>query len=151
MYCMCFICIHTHTTCSLYHAQVSHLRRNWCGWKYRRTESKRLCSVQLKRRIKILERKWTRECKLFRAFLFQLIKNIHISDVVCWYLQIVLAPFSVSWGKNCVLKVFWNWALCMQGTCNAAQMEQEQCRKTVSLRLISPEFSVNDENTKSKI
>lgn len=39
----------------------------------------------------------------------------------------------------------------MQGTCNAAQMEQEQCRKTVSLRLISPEFSVNDENTKSKI
>lgn len=39
----------------------------------------------------------------------------------------------------------------MQGTCNADQMEQEQRRKTTSLRLISPEFSVNDEDTKSKI
>lgn len=39
----------------------------------------------------------------------------------------------------------------MQGICNADQMEQEQCRKATSLRLISPEFSVNDEDTKSKI
>lgn len=39
----------------------------------------------------------------------------------------------------------------MQGTCNADQMEHKQRRKTASLRLIDPEFSVNDEDTKSKI
>lgn len=95
---------HAHATCRLYHVQVSHLRRNLCVWKYRRTESKCLCSVQLKRRIKILEQKWTRECELFRVFLFQLIKNIRISDVLYWYLQVVLAPCSINWVKNCVCK-----------------------------------------------
>lgn len=39
----------------------------------------------------------------------------------------------------------------MCGTCNTDQMEQRQCRKPTSLRLICTEFSVNGEDTKSKL
>lgn len=104
MYSTYFISIYTCTTCRVYHA--SHLGRNLYAWKYRSTESKCLCFVQLKRRIKILEQKWAKECEVFRVFLFQLIKILPISDVLYWYLQIVLVPFSINWVKDCVFESF---------------------------------------------
>jgi len=41
--------MYTRTQLTLYHTQISHLRRNLHVWKYGRTESKCLCSVQMEK------------------------------------------------------------------------------------------------------
>lgn len=63
----------------------------------------------------------------------------------------MLVPFSINWVKNYIFKSLLELGIIHAGDLQCWPNEQEQCRKTASLRLISPEFSVNDEDTKSKI